>query len=172
MKLSDCPLSFHSVLSCMLGTCTLTDTEPYKIIYSRITLTCQYTELPTASIGWPTWHIKIQPWIIHTTAFCHLSLTFNRWTNLVYAEEILLWYKVVLCLHLLAGRLIIMAWGWVGRWLRVRAGGLRDRRGRDKCWTGKKIKISQSINNMLKNSKSSNLLHCIFLKSLIGFQSI
>lgn len=34
VKTSPCPFSFHSVLSCMLGTCTLMDTGPCKIEYS------------------------------------------------------------------------------------------------------------------------------------------
>lgn len=64
--------------------------------------------------------------ISHRTFYCSEI-------NLISAKELLLWNKVVLCLHLLVDWLILMRWGWVSRWCRSRAWGLWYWRSRNKC---------------------------------------
>lgn len=60
-------------------------------------------------------------------------------TNLISTKELLLWNKVVLCLHLLVDWLILMRWGWVGWWCRSRARGLWYWGSRHKCWKKKQL---------------------------------
>lgn len=87
VKFSTWPLSFHSVLSCMLGTCTFTATGP-----------CGETKPHCKRAVWT--QPKLKPLIR---------------ANLVSAKELFLRNQVVLWLHLLVDRLVVTGRWWMNR---------------------------------------------------------
>lgn len=149
VKFSTWPFSFHSVLSCMLGTCTLTATGPWRGKRqndSRLINLREWNEHRCYRPNFTaksTYITKEVGFLMEKYLYCkNIHRTFHgSKKNLISTKELLLWNKVVLCLHLLVDWLILMRWGWVwvGWWCRSRARGLWYWRSRDKCCKKKQL---------------------------------